>query len=869
MKTGNRIVDRNLDRAAGKWRGVRFLHLASLAGSVTCGFFLLLALAMYSGWLTSPGWAKTLIVFALVIAGVFVLGAAIAVVEKDPDRRWLAGVVEGGQPELQDRVNTLVALEKIKNRTEVKPFYQRIAEQAQAVMFDRPPSIPVPSDKAKLHGSVFLALLAITFACYWAFSPWDRMLAARLAKLEAAKTQLSPTNPPPALELAGPTNAVEQKLPWGEVRITEPARDLQVTKVDVVPLQIEAAANEPLQSIAWNSSINGSSGQRHDLPAPKDPRFAVYQPSLYLDEFKLSDWDVMTYFAKADTRSSNAFASEVYFLEVRPFREDIAKMPGGEGGKAMQCINELSSLISQQQHVIRQTHQHTQSPPESQKMREQDRAKLAEAEADLSKAAEHLYADMASKMENTPIGDALDNLAKAEKKLDQASRSLRENQLDQGQKEEHSALADLVAARKAFQKAVSENPDNFAERSNDPSPPTADAKNKLEKMAEFRDEAKAAQQFMERLVQRQRNLSGMSSLTNASSFVRNSTFPMAQSNEQAIAKSLQEFREQHPQVFKPVRPEGDQAQQSLNQAADALARKEPQAAQQMKKATENLEKLAEAMKDKSADQQLADAYKLKEMLDQQIQKMGQCQNPGSSGQGAPSAAEMKQVASEARQTLQQLKSAAEQSPLNEEFGPELGESLSDASMSKMNRPLGELQQAASQEQRQMAAGEAKQGMENVSKAFEKSQPQSMQAAKRAGKQGQQGDAQSEFERGLAQLESLIKQAKSNRPISKQDQAKLGQEALANLQSGMKEKGGSNERGNQMLTLLDKELKKGEEPVDVEILKSVMDALRAFSVELASKKGLEDKPEMTGLDPSRLPPAYRGRIETYFKKLSEK
>jgi len=30
-----------------------------------------------------------------------------------------------------------------------------------------------------------------------------------------------------------------------------------------------------------------------------------------------------------------------------------------------------------------------------------------------------------------------------------------------------------------------------------------------------------------------------------------------------------------------------------------------------------------------------------------------------------------------------------------------------------------------------------------------------------------------------------------------------------------------------------------------------------------------RPEMTSIDPTRLPPAYRERVQTYFRKLSEK
>src|SRR5205823_10940496 len=134
-------------------------------------------------------------------------------------------------------------------------------------------------------------MLAATILVFQRYLPLQRLRAAREAELAArdkAKVELPP-------EIALPTNnLVEQKQSWGEVRITDPARDLQVTKVDVVPLQIEAAANESLQRIGWNSAVNGTEEQPHELPPPSDPRYAVYQPTLYLDQLRLSDWDVLT-----------------------------------------------------------------------------------------------------------------------------------------------------------------------------------------------------------------------------------------------------------------------------------------------------------------------------------------------------------------------------------------------------------------------------------------------------------------------------------------------------------------------------------------------------------------------------------------------
>jgi hypothetical protein len=131
------------------------------------------------------------------------------------------------------------------------------------------------------------------------------------------------------------------------------------------------------------------------------------------------------------------------------------------------------------------------------------------------------------------------------------------------------------------------------------------------------------------------------------------------------------------------------------------------------------------------------------------------------------------------------------------------------------------------------------------------------------------DEQQSFNLGLAELESLLKQQQSGRKVSPKDQKSQGREALANLRMGMRERYGDNELGNKILAQLDEALKP-ENPVDVEILKKLITELQHFSVETADKLARkEDKPEVTNIDPARLPPAYRGRIQKYFQRLSEK
>jgi hypothetical protein len=857
------VVETSLNRAEFRWKWLKFLQHSFLLGVISCLLVLLFGAAIILGWVTSKTLATAF--FGLLAMGGFVAWAVIiiSVLAGSPERTWLAEALERVNPRLLDRLNTLLFLEHRARDARAHSFALRIARQAHGVLSVKAAPTPFSGTRAMEFMLGFIVALTATVLMYQAYSPWTRLLAADKAKATPPAQAEKP------LDLTLPTtNNAEQSQTWGEVRITDPGGDLRVTKVDVVPLQIEAAANQSLKKVGWFSTINGEGETPHELPPPTEPRYAVYQPTVYLDELRLSDWDVMTYYAKADTEKANSFASEVYFLEVRPFREDILKMPGGEGGDAYNSLNELSTLISRQQHVIRQTHQHLQKPQEQEALQTQDRKKLSEAEADLADSAQHLYAKMAARMENRPIGEALDNLAKAEKSLGRASNLIADNIMDEAQNRERRALAELIAARKMFQKAVSDNPDAFAQGNGsgngDNDTPTAEATKKLNakklnEMAEFRNEAKVAQQFVDKALDQQRNLEQQARAPARGDYTK------LGEQENQLQKALTDFEQLHPRPFKDTQAEAKDAQEAMSKAAESLLKKRTEARANTRQATQQLQKLSEAMKNDSAERQLADAYKLKQMLDKQIQTLGKCSNPGN-GASVP-ADEVDRTASEARETINQLKKVAEQEPTRDAFGPPLRAALNGPNKSDLDSKLARVQLAQDEPTKRERAGDAKEALSKVSQAFEQSEPKTMQMAQK--QDSLKPGNQDSFNQGMAELESLIKQLQNSRQVSRTDQTKQGREALANLQAGVRDLYGNNDRAVQLLQQLDKMLQ-GEQPIEVEDLKKLINELQHFSVETADQmERRQDKPEVTNIDPTRLPPAYRGRIQKYFQRLSEK
>ena len=768
LRSSSKIVEKQLARARLRWNWLRFVRCASILGIVLSLLALLLGSVILSGFVTTQRRALTLLSI-LGVAGLLGWSALLtSVLARAPSRDWLARSLERVDRRLQDRLNTLLFLESAGSKQiHSASFLQRIRKQAERVLNDKLPPSPFSSTDTLALLASFVIVLACALWLNQRFAPWARLRAASVTIAGQGRA------PDPFPQLALPaTNNVEQNQPWGEVRITDPGTDLKLTKVDVVPLAIEAAANRDLKTVTWCSSVNGTQEQTHELPSPPDPRYATYQPTIYLDQLGLSDWDVMTYYARAATVETNHFASQVYFLEIRPFREDIAKLPGGQGGQAYATLNEMTSLIDRQQGVIRETHQHVQSPPAQENARNLDRQKLAQAESDLGGAAQHLYAEMAAKMENKPIGDALDNLAKAQVSLGDASGLLQSNVLAEAQNRERAALSELVAARKVFQKAVSDHPGDFSQPNQaEEVSPVADSSKKLSEMAEFRDEAKTAQEYVQKTLDQQKNLEQQ-----ARSGSPEQGSQLA-SEQEALGTNLNDFAEQHPRAFKGTEEQSKQAVQAMKRAAELMREKADAAAGAAQEAAKNLEKLKIAMQAGAANQQLADDYRLKQMLDQAIQALAKQAKTNANGKGVPE--ELTATVRTAQQTIDELKKAIDQQSAGKAFGQPLRDALSESSKADLDEKLDALSRAQTDSERQERAGAAQAGLERLAAAFAASEPKFLQAARKT------------------------------------------------------------------------------------------DWLKPDSVEPSTQLAAKDnQPNLLNIDPARLPGAYRGRIEKYFRKLSE-
>jgi hypothetical protein len=758
-----------------------------------------------------------------------------------PQRSAIAAEIERKQPRLQDRLNTLLFLEN-RNSGPRSPFvFSQIADQAGTVLDRQGPERVYASRTPWLWFAVFVSTAIVVFWFGWHYAPWEHLRSSS----GIAEASVPPVAPKMTTAL---TNAPTKHASWAEVRITNPGTDLKVTRVDVVPLSIESAADQELQKVYWVSSVNGMPPNQHDLPPPADPHYAVYEPTLYLHDLELSDWDVVTYYAKAETSDRRSYASEVYFLEVQPFREDLLNLPGGSSGNPHQALSELSSLVGRQQRVIRDTHAWAQREPE--RKPEASLKTLSHAETELADAAQHVYADMSANMENQPVDTALQSLAKAQTSLGQASASLEQDLIDQAQNQERAALAQLVAARKEFQKTVNEHSQDFNSSQSADSRPALDDSKRLNEMAEFRDEAKSAEEFVRNAVDAQRQVER--DVTGQ----EHEAADLA-SKEQEMAKRLQGFAGEHPRAFQGSESQTDQAERSLEAAQEKLSHGSADASGGARQATESLEQLQAALRTHEINRQLADAYRLKRMLDEQARKLGQLAQSCEKG----AAEQISEMAASAQATLDRLRKNLPDPASN--FGQQMRDALSPTNSSALDHALSNLQQTQSDAERRRNTEIAQTELDKLNGAFTTARPSALQEAHKNDPLKEEPGAC--FAQGLKQLESLLRQLEGDRQISPEAQAKQSGQALANLQSGMRDEPGNDSRGQQLLEQL-QQLLSSKQGLDPARLRQLSDQLEQFSAEISNAN--KSAPELANFDPARLPPAYRGRIEKYFQKLSE-
>jgi hypothetical protein len=704
-------IEERLIRARLMWKRMQYLKRCCVLGTLLCCLTLCVGIAVWRGVITTRIEAICTLV-ATSILGVLAWMFSVARVAKPaPKKSAVAAELERKEPRFQDRLNTLVFLQDRSAEPCSRFFLLRIADQARRILSSQKPARLKGASGSLEWLSVFALSLVTVLWLNYQYAPWKRLRAS-------TAVALAPDLPGPKVESTLLASKVPENGPsWGEVRITRPGTDLKVSKVDVVPLSIESATAQELQRLYWCSEVNGAEPEQHDLPQPREPHYAAFESILDLHEMQLSDWDVVTYYAKAETTDQNSYISEIYFVEIRPHREDLLRMPGGQGGEAYRSLSDLSSLVTRQQHVIRETRKLAERPPSADNVRKETLAGLATAETELAASAQHAHAEMVARSGGQAIGGALDQLAQAESSLNQASMLLeRGSLLSEAQSHEQVALARLVGARKELQKAVSDRPEEFIQSQNTKSDSALEDK-RLNEMAEFRDEQKSAQEFVQDAVEQQKDIERKTGETNQDP-------AELAAQEQRLQHRFKDFMAEHPRAFKGLEPGTSAARDSLQRAEESLRNSDKDSASRARQATEKLEKLRGEMASHGTKEQLANAYRLKQMLEDQVRELDRFAVSNDRGL----ADHVNRAAASAQAILDQLRRNVNRADSG--FGPSIRNALSSTGEDGLEGSLSKLQQEQTDADRRSYTEAAAQQVEDLKRAFAESQPKPLQEARR-------------------------------------------------------------------------------------------------------------------------------------------
>jgi len=121
------------------------------------------------------------------------------------------------------------------------------------------------------------------------------------------------------------------------ISIEEPGRDTDVSAIEEVYIEARATDDYGIGDLQLVYSVNGAQEDTIDLydagGAPLEE--VVAGQTLFMEDYDLEDGDLVSFYAiTSDQRGAGEpVSSDIYFLQIRPFRRDYREAPPQEGGQ--------------------------------------------------------------------------------------------------------------------------------------------------------------------------------------------------------------------------------------------------------------------------------------------------------------------------------------------------------------------------------------------------------------------------------------------------------------------------------------------------------------------------------------------------------
>ncbi len=262
-----------------------------------------------------------------------------------------------------------------------------------------------------------------------------------LAEMPAAAVK--PTAPPPQ--------------PYAQIDITSPESDQRLKPIEEVVVKGNADTDSGFKTVSLVASVNGNAPKT----IPIDPTAfskggqVIFKKSLLLDELEVEPFDIVSYHVEGVSNDEKPLhvSSQIQFIEVRPFKEDIFKGLGGSGSKKafdklVWCI-EQELILSKRSWLLS-----TSNLPARDPYLVDETKRHGDQQNKVSMKTHELYNDM---VQLGLPAVMVEDVSKAESTMHDALDQIHKPDLASANPLEQHALGELVEATKLFVKIAAVN----------------------------------------------------------------------------------------------------------------------------------------------------------------------------------------------------------------------------------------------------------------------------------------------------------------------------------------------------------------------------------------------------------------------------
>jgi hypothetical protein len=318
--------------------------------------------------------------------------------------------------------------------------------------------------------------------------------------------------------------------------------------------------------------------------------------------------------------------------------------------------------------------------------------------------------------------------------------------------------------------------------------------------------------------------------------------------------------QQNPSGFCNNPGECQGARSAMGRTAQALQAGQGNAQDLAGQAAEQLQQLDNALEQQQQRSGLSDAYRMQQMLDQQIARLREFESRSQSSSSSPEGAAQagRELGRQSQAMLEQLRQMTQQTDEGTEAALQPGEQAAQR-----------LAQAQKSDDARQAAGQLRPQLQRLRQSMSQRQPE-MLGPRDGAQPSLRPTGEQAIARGLRQLESAARrQARTAPSPASPNEQRLRSEAARHLAEGVAAEYGHNEQSEAFLRRLDRDLKEPTTHVDMATVQQLLQEIQKLRREAApTDEPRKDDPAVTNIDPSRFPPDYRRSIERYFEKLSE-